>query len=249
MSEPIDTAALRAEMERLKQTPDVRAYHQAKARLKAKIEANVQGWHEIAGILIEIKESEDWRQEFATWKEFCEKCSEFTLRHVNALISDEIAHRALLEILEETGRVFPPFTQETVHEFAQLENSKDRVDAVMEATENGTKPAKKKAAKAAVEKRAKGREIEPEKTDNTRPAAPEIPEPVLDDLPPAATHLPVLTNGKTDTRSDSAKYQELILSVERVFPNETRHQTALRYIREAEFEPSSNAVSAGQYGR
>lgn len=35
MSEPttIDTAALRAEMERLKQTPDVKAYHHVKARL------------------------------------------------------------------------------------------------------------------------------------------------------------------------------------------------------------------------
>jgi hypothetical protein len=33
MSDPIDKDALRAEMERLKQTPDVKAYHQARAKL------------------------------------------------------------------------------------------------------------------------------------------------------------------------------------------------------------------------
>lgn len=33
MSDPIDLASLRAEMERLKQTPDVRAYHKARAIL------------------------------------------------------------------------------------------------------------------------------------------------------------------------------------------------------------------------
>ena len=30
------------------------------------------------------------------------------------------------------------------------------------------------------------------------------------------------------------KYRQLIYAVARVFPNETRHETALRYIREAE---------------
>jgi len=33
MSEPIDIDALRRELDRLKQTPDVKAYHSTKARL------------------------------------------------------------------------------------------------------------------------------------------------------------------------------------------------------------------------
>ena len=39
-------------------------------------------------------------------------------------------------------------------------------------------------------------------------------------------------------------YSELIYAVERKFPNETRHETALRYIREAEnkvCEPAKEA--------
>lgn len=35
-------------------------------------------------------------------------------------------------------------------------------------------------------------------------------------------------------RELEAKYNELIMAVARKFPNETRHQTALRYINEAE---------------
>lgn len=34
----------------------------------------------------------------------------------------------------------------------------------------------------------------------------------------------------------SQKYSELIMAVARKFPNETRHETALRYIRDAERE-------------
>jgi len=37
-------------------------------------------------------------------------------------------------------------------------------------------------------------------------------------------------------------YQELILAVESKFPNETRHETALRYIKS--FERMSNASEA-----
>ena len=37
-----------------------------------------------------------------------------------------------------------------------------------------------------------------------------------------------------DIESLSKKYDELIFAVGRKFPHETRHQTALRYIREAE---------------
>ena len=34
------------------------------------------------------------------------------------------------------------------------------------------------------------------------------------------------------------KYMELLYAVERKFPNETRHETALRYIQEAERVPA-----------
>ena len=40
------------------------------------------------------------------------------------------------------------------------------------------------------------------------------------------------------------KYNELIYAVERKFDNETRHQTALRYIRETERRTSSESQSA-----
>lgn len=39
---------------------------------------------------------------------------------------------------------------------------------------------------------------------------------------------------KHDPSDDAELYRELISAVERKFPGETRHQTALRYIREAE---------------
>lgn len=44
---------------------------------------------------------------------------------------------------------------------------------------------------------------------------------------------PVRTNGLTDTYK-AALYDELIFAVYRKFPDESRHQTALRYIRQAE---------------
>ena len=37
-----------------------------------------------------------------------------------------------------------------------------------------------------------------------------------------------------DTRPNDAKYEELLMAVARKFPNESRHETALRYITEAE---------------
>ena len=42
---------------------------------------------------------------------------------------------------------------------------------------------------------------------------------------------------KTPTISES-KYDELIMAVERKHPNETRHETALRYIKETELRSS-----------
>lgn len=52
-----------------------------------------------------------------------------------------------------------------------------------------------------------------------------------------------ISRGDLDARIDAgilAKYNELILAVAQVFPGETRHQTALRYIRERE-EQSTKA--------
>jgi len=37
-----------------------------------------------------------------------------------------------------------------------------------------------------------------------------------------------------NTRPNDAKYEELLMAVARKFPNESRHETALRYITEAE---------------
>jgi hypothetical protein len=42
----------------------------------------------------------------------------------------------------------------------------------------------------------------------------------------------------------SAKYYELLYQVACKHPNETRHETALRYIRQAENQPSGGPVSA-----
>lgn len=43
---------------------------------------------------------------------------------------------------------------------------------------------------------------------------------------------------------DAAKYQELIYAVGRKFHDETRHETAMKYIRQME-EPSKNAAMKG----
>lgn len=48
--------------------------------------------------------------------------------------------------------------------------------------------------------------------------------------------------------SVNAKYNELLFAVERKFPNETRHETALRYILEAESKENQTecAVKVGE---
>jgi hypothetical protein len=43
------------------------------------------------------------------------------------------------------------------------------------------------------------------------------------------------------------KYYELLYAVARKFPNETRHETALRYIREAETRATDGSVKDSQY--
>ncbi|HAR37923.1 MAG TPA: hypothetical protein DCS09_04735 [Porphyromonadaceae bacterium] len=40
------------------------------------------------------------------------------------------------------------------------------------------------------------------------------------------------------------KYNELVMAVSRKFPGETRHQTALRYIRQAEDNPTFGPCQA-----
>lgn len=39
-----------------------------------------------------------------------------------------------------------------------------------------------------------------------------------------------------ELQSDSEKYQDVILSVDTKWPNESRHETAMRYIRERELK-------------
>lgn len=41
----------------------------------------------------------------------------------------------------------------------------------------------------------------------------------------------------------SKQYYELLFSVERKFPNESRHQTALRYIQQAESDSKGEGVA------
>lgn len=47
----------------------------------------------------------------------------------------------------------------------------------------------------------------------------------------------------------SLKYNELLYAVARKFPGESRHETALRYIREAEQRALSGAVSVATPGQ
>ncbi len=44
-------------------------------------------------------------------------------------------------------------------------------------------------------------------------------------------------------------HNELLYAVERVWPGETRHETALRYIREAEARSKVEAASQHRYGK
>lgn len=51
---------------------------------------------------------------------------------------------------------------------------------------------------------------------------------------------------KAERDALSKKYYELLYSVEIKHPNETRHETALRYIREAERHDCNDALEAEQ---
>lgn len=50
----------------------------------------------------------------------------------------------------------------------------------------------------------------------------------------------------TPLRTYEDMYNELIYAVGRKYPNECRHETALRYIREAEQEDNSTASKEGR---
>jgi hypothetical protein len=53
-----------------------------------------------------------------------------------------------------------------------------------------------------------------------------------------------LANAKTELDESKSNYMDLIMSVENAYPNETRHQTALRYIRERENMPRHGVSDA-----
>lgn len=46
-----------------------------------------------------------------------------------------------------------------------------------------------------------------------------------------------------ECKSEDPRYQELIMAVSKKYPGETRHETALRYIRQAE-EPKTNCCAS-----
>lgn len=47
---------------------------------------------------------------------------------------------------------------------------------------------------------------------------------------------------RDELKADAERYQELLYAVQRKFPNESRHETALRYIKHAEAPSYSNAA-------
>ena len=53
-----------------------------------------------------------------------------------------------------------------------------------------------------------------------------------------------LIASKADLKETTDRYQELLMAVERKHPGEARHQTALRYIQEA--ERSNNGPTSGK---
>lgn len=58
---------------------------------------------------------------------------------------------------------------------------------------------------------------------------------------PVAEHVCALKR-VADSWLVEAKYNELLLAVQRKFPDETRHETALRYIKTAEAPSYTNAA-------
>lgn len=47
---------------------------------------------------------------------------------------------------------------------------------------------------------------------------------------------------RDELKADAERYQELLYAVQRKFPNESRHETTLRYIKHAEAPSYSNAA-------
>ena len=63
----------------------------------------------------------------------------------------------------------------------------------------------------------------------------------LSSVEPVAEHVCALKR-VADSWLVEAKYNELLLAVQRKFPDETRHETALRYIKTAEATSYTNAA-------
>lgn len=58
--------------------------------------------------------------------------------------------------------------------------------------------------------------------------------PLIEECLDEIERLQNITNANQQNWTIDSRYDELIKAVQRMFPNETRHQTALRYIRETE---------------
>jgi Lon protease-like protein len=56
-----------------------------------------------------------------------------------------------------------------------------------------------------------------------------------------AGYIALVSEQKPSVPEVEAKYSELLMAVARKFPNETRHETALKYIKQME-EPSKSAA-------
>ena len=54
----------------------------------------------------------------------------------------------------------------------------------------------------------------------------------------------VIEDNQDELERIKAKYYELIYAVERKFPNESRHETALKYIKQAENSKTQTASEA-----
>ncbi len=64
----------------------------------------------------------------------------------------------------------------------------------------------------------------------------------LDEIELLRQQLAACERQRDELKADAERYQELLYAVQRKFPNESRHETALRYIKHAEAPSYSNAA-------
>lgn len=64
----------------------------------------------------------------------------------------------------------------------------------------------------------------------------------LDEIELLRQQLAACERQRDELKADAERYQELLYAVQRKFPNEPRHETALRYIKHAEAPSYSNAA-------